>query len=1265
MRIFISYGRGDALEFARKLAAWLKVEGFTPWLDVDEGIPPGSPFDVRIELGIEGSDLLIALLSPWSLRPEGFCRNELLYAQAKKRPIIPVRVAEVTPPIQIISLNYLDACVDPDAVFRELKTLIRRVGQGGQMALRDWLDATAGRPWWADQRRLSFQEELARHGDSFTGREWLFEQVREWILQPASRLLLVTAEAGFGKSAVAAQLTARLNVRGVHFCSRSQVESCKPAAWLAGLVYQLAAQFPPFREKLGPTSPDWNQPGESLFRALIADPLRDLANQLPVAEPWVFVVDALDESVAETGAALADLLADSAERIPNWLRVIVTSRPDENIIAQFKRDQVRCEYLDAEGEPNRHDVSRYIAGRVERLENKGVIVRRAGTAERLGELAAGNFLFARLTLDALTDADLKLRLSLDEMGALPPKLGGLYHAMFRKRFRDVTAYRREILPLLEVLVAARGPLPKELLQEVSGLTQRDFQPGLSQISQFLNGGASGYRLFHQSLADWLADGGKAGHFCVSVVCGHRALADFGWREFSDSSVKMSAYSARHLARHLMETGDRDRLVKLCSSKQAFDRAEVLDSLVNVLIELDWKESISALWAGSTRPCSDMLLTILRESGGDCAKLLFPFADASEVLGRWERAFEVLTWVRNWSINHSPQAELAALIALAQIESSRGNARDGLLLAHRAYKLAEEGRRNRDGAADPVSVIQFMRTANTLGRALFDMGNIDGLHNDYLKDSIHLFNVVQRVAREAASAGIRGERIDRQLGRALNNLGVIRRLKGQTARARLHQTKAWKLREASGNFRDQAWSLRDLAWLDWDGGFLERAHSRFQEALALAEKAGSPQAQLWVLRDLAKFHEVSSRNKRSAIHCRHRAWAIMAEMPAVDTYYDLGGYVGPSAGTPITLNDLATSAQAWYGAAAAWHSRQNRPWAVRGRANALRGLAWTYWSIGTEDLARASEILKQEWPLRIETGEMRETAQSLVAYARLGFRAIGRADTKLGENIFSNMLTCVESLPAGVAPQETQRVLAAAHYGLANLRLAEDNLEAALKHFEKTRILRESADSSRLGSVLARIGACHLEMGKLPEAEKCLVQAITVSRQWHDAEAETSACRHLSKVHMDRLKGSERNVTKAQEYAEKARDAAGRSSAESIIEEALNALGDVKLVQGHLEEARRHDLDALHHATESGRLWSICRCLLALAIVEARDGRIKPAVRYCRRASALARDASSAKLAERAQLVENYLDAMRANSGVSQAYERLREKEFRWLPDNAS
>ena len=232
MRVFISYGRKDAADFARKLAEWLRSQGHEPWLDAQHGIPPGAAFDIRIELGISSSDLLVALLSPWSLRPESFCRNELLYALAMRKPVVPVRVADITPPIQVISYQWIDGFPDFETALSNLPPALSEAATAGRMPLREWLPQQPGGAWWATRRQLDFHEELARHGGTFVGRDWLFANMREWIDDPGSRVLLLTSDAGVGKSAIAAQMTARLNVRSVHFCSRSNIESCKPAAWL-------------------------------------------------------------------------------------------------------------------------------------------------------------------------------------------------------------------------------------------------------------------------------------------------------------------------------------------------------------------------------------------------------------------------------------------------------------------------------------------------------------------------------------------------------------------------------------------------------------------------------------------------------------------------------------------------------------------------------------------------------------------------------------------------------------------------------------------------------------------------------------------------------------------------------------------------------------------------------------------------------------------------------------------------------------------------
>jgi tetratricopeptide (TPR) repeat protein len=1264
-RLFISYGHDEHLSLSVRLRDDLRKRGHDVWFD-EERLKPGHDWELSIEQGLahlaadKVNAAVILLLTPHSVRrPDGFCLNEVARALALGLRIIPLMVVESEPPLSICRIQWLDMreCIPIQAKEAFYRPRFERLLQALEEDQLDF-EGTQQRLLKALQP-LEFDADILKHLPKFTGRQWAFDKVNTWLANnpPQQRIFWITGDPGVGKTALSAVLSSRyLEVAALHLCEYGHRQKSDPRCVVTSVVYQLTTQLPEYEARLAAMDVERlvQDDARTLFDNLLVQPLTKIT---PPNRPIVILIDALDEATRDGCNELANFIATEFPKTPAWLRLIITSRPKEEAVTAPLQG-LKPFILNTKTEANRDDLRDYLHRELAPLLKDRSDANRI--SEHILDRSEGVFLYVEHVCDDLQRGNL----SLDRLGQFPQGLGGFFFQCFQRQFPDCRNYEKTIEPALGAILAAHEPLPIDILQKLFRWRETELRKWLRTFGSLFpvttEGGHEVVRAYHKSLADWLAVEGKAGRYYVSIPCGHRLLADFGWKEFHISPANISVYSSRHLAGHLLDLEDRDKLVKLSSAKKALGHGEVRDSLVKALVELDGRELNARPWAGSPRACSDMLVAIWRKTRGDCAELLLAFADASEMLGRWERVFEVLSWVRNWSVAHSSENELAALIALAQVESSRGSARDSLLLAHRAYTLAKEAK-ERAGTKNLSTAIQLMRTANTLARAYFDMGDIDGRYDDYLVSATRFFEVVQRAARDTKSAGIHSGRIDRQLARALNNLGVIRRLLGQTARARVCQTQAWKLRDASGGFRDRAWSLRDLAWLDWDEGCLEKARARFEEALTFAEKAGNPQAQVWLLRDLAKFCEIAERNDRSASEYQRRAWTIMTQMPAVDTYYDLGGYVRPSARSSITLQELASSARTWYQAAVKWYARQKQPWAVRGRANALRGLAWTYWSVGHEDLVRASKISKQECLLRAKTGEMRETAQSLVAYARLGFRAIGHANTELSESIFSHVLACAESLAGATTSLDIQRVLAAAHYGMANLRLAQDNVEDALNHFQKTRVLRESADPSRIGSVLARIGTCHLQMGRLREAEQCLADALVLSQQWHDAEVETRACRHLSKIYMDRLKGKEVNLLKAQEFAEKALLAARRSPDESATEEALNAFGDVKLAQGHLEEARKLNLDALRHAEKSGRRWGVCRCLLALTIVEARRGCLKPAERYCHRAKDLASKAANDTLVKRARLVADYLEAIRTDTAVSRTYERLREKEFRWLP----
>ncbi len=612
LKVFISYAHQDASEFALRLTRELREQCFIPWLDVERGIPVGARFDVSIENGIRESDVLLAVLSEHSLTAESFCRNEILFAQSKHIPVIPLRIADVDPPIQIFNVQYLDAFANPRSAREALPEALRTAVAMGSPAQYPAQAAGIPSEWWAASSDLDFSEELARHGGSFVGREWLFRHIREILARPETRLLFLSGDAGVGKSAIAAQLTTQLNVRAVHFCTKTIPESCRPSAWVRGVVSQIARQFPEYRTVIQNHPPAiWDQPA-SLFRTLVADPLRACRPKLDIRENWVFVIDGLDEAIAENGTGLPRLLCDAADRVPDWMRLIVTSRPDRSLLAQFRIDGVQSYHLDAEGESNRRDLIEYVSARMASVSSKSAASGDAtALITRIADAAMGNFLFARMTLDALSDTDEGMRLSPEEIGSLPPRLGGLYFRMFINRFGDQSVYEK-VRPILECLVAAKGPVPESLLLGAAALDETHLRAGLQALSQFISRTSRGLSLFHKSVVDWLSDPDASAEFAVSTTAGIGRLLDSCWSSYRSSPERLDWYTTTNLPAHLINAKGWDDLETVLTDI-AFLDAKVGYGMVFELVD-DFKFAVSAMSAN--RPLRRILSLIGEALGRD-------------------------------------------------------------------------------------------------------------------------------------------------------------------------------------------------------------------------------------------------------------------------------------------------------------------------------------------------------------------------------------------------------------------------------------------------------------------------------------------------------------------------------------------------------------------------------------------------------------------------------------------------------------------------
>jgi hypothetical protein len=362
---------------------------------------------------------------------------------------------------------------------------------------------------------------LARDLDlaHFTGRDWLIGKIDGFIEARPRGHLIIHAEPGLGKSALAAHVVGTR--RWLHHFTRLPGGK-SPEAARKSLAAQLIARWGLLDEwapggvlPAAAAGPDWF--------AWLLEAAAEKCREAGAAERIVLVVDGLDEAEAETpaGGGLPLGLPDS---LPDGVFVVATSR--------FGIDPVRnpADWLEIgiEGADNLADMLRFIedvtgpdggdSRLIEALARGGVDL--AWFRRELARSCAGVWIYLRYVLDEIRDGAREPR----SVGDLPGDLAGYYAEQVRRWLGDPGdeaarhRWERVRLPLLGVLAAARAPLTVAELASFAGVPTPEARAFIEETaSAFLSHGDGGppgtplYALRHQSLRDLLTGTAAAEH----------------------------------------------------------------------------------------------------------------------------------------------------------------------------------------------------------------------------------------------------------------------------------------------------------------------------------------------------------------------------------------------------------------------------------------------------------------------------------------------------------------------------------------------------------------------------------------------------------------------------------------------------------------------------------------------------------------------------------------------------------------------------------
>jgi hypothetical protein len=562
LRIFLSYGHDEHASVAARIKSALETRGHQVWFDRDR-LPPGGDWETHIEAGLRwvaeepGVGRVVLLMTPHAVRrPDGYCLNELARALAQRLPIVPVMLVWVEPPLSICRLQWLDmtSCLPPDdrpaAFTRQLDLLFAGLEHNN-------LDETGV------QARLShlleplpFDEEIAQDTTRFIGRHAVIDTIERWLARPQPPLL-ITGGPGSGKTMLATWLAGqRREVVAWHFCRAGHSEKNDPRRWVTSAAFQLASQLPEYGHRLAALNLesmlDRATSSTALFDLLFVEPAATLSTP---DHPMVLIVDALDEATTAGRNPLSHLLAEAFRRVPPWLRLLVTTRPEPGVLQSWQ-DAVRID-LDSDPTAAGQDVLEFLVRELGRLGAPRPAI------ERIAARAAGSFAYAEAVRREVAGG----HLTLDHLDAFPSSLGAFYASCLARQFQDPAAYRERYRPVFELMLAADGPLPLEVATAVLEWSPYAGRDTVAELGSLVEVTGNAIQFFHGSLAEWLADADRAGPFWVARTEGDRRLAAWGWNAYRQHPDATPEYAAQHLATHLLRAGRLADLAQLFSDPQ--------------------------------------------------------------------------------------------------------------------------------------------------------------------------------------------------------------------------------------------------------------------------------------------------------------------------------------------------------------------------------------------------------------------------------------------------------------------------------------------------------------------------------------------------------------------------------------------------------------------------------------------------------------------------------------------------------------------------
>ena len=474
-------------------------------------------------------------------------------------------------------------------------------------------------------------------------REWVFNEVENWLddRNSENRVMVISANAGMGKSVISAVICKRMKeagrLSGSHFCQYDNARYRNPQLMLQSLACHLYHALPEYKQALVKQlsrnlGKDLNNMDvKELFALLFKEPLSTVADP---GRNMLMVIDGLDESDYQERNELLNVLANHLCKLPCWIRFLCTTRPERNIAEALKH--LKPFQLESNDDKNMEDIKHFIENSTQHLikpEKKDAIL------EKLVEKSEGLMLYAYFLVVFIEEN--KSVLDQENLNdSLPLAISSAYHSYFKRlenELKNELGVNEDIfLKLVSAVTASREPLPIDFVSKLlvpnssSPLARRKVLKAISSVSSLLPIRDGCLHVIHKSVKDWLIDASCCGEhdFTMDEKDGHRILASLcadeldhlkqkGIRDAQFSATEK--YALHHGVQHLLQLDENlgSRSLEECVPTYVTD-LELLYGKISVnnsiaAEEILWLQSLELFrtLSANTRDLLNTLIVLLR------------------------------------------------------------------------------------------------------------------------------------------------------------------------------------------------------------------------------------------------------------------------------------------------------------------------------------------------------------------------------------------------------------------------------------------------------------------------------------------------------------------------------------------------------------------------------------------------------------------------------------------------------------------------------